>query len=147
MELIVKVTVPVVCNNGNSCLILVHMKTDNSDGLLNACTLEFKPGLVNQSQVVKVAAKRDFILDGTKLMRLTFNISREGSMVDWEGHYQIPPVLVCIQNDLYRCLWQVFALYTSKKTSIQSAKLGKYLLSKNFSLWLSFLSKHRKTIC
>ena len=96
LELTVRVTVPIICKVGDSCRVLIDMKTDNPNGLLDVCMLVFNSGLANQSKTFKVAAKRDFVLDGTNFMRLIFNISGQGSLVDWNSHYPIPDILVCI---------------------------------------------------
>ena len=106
LELIVKVTVPIICKVGDSCRVLVHLKTDNTYGLLDVCLLEFKPGPANQSQTFKVAAKRDFILDGTNFMRITFLISKKEALVDWNSHYPISDAMVCTYTN--ECFLQAF---------------------------------------
>ena len=108
LELTVRVTVPIICNNGDFCSALVHLTTDNSDGLLDVCMLEFKPGPANQSQIFKVAAKRDYILDGTNLMRVIFNISKKGSLIGWDSHYPISDVLVCMYSNKCLCFMHSF---------------------------------------
>ena len=96
LKLKVSVTVPIICNTGDSCRVLVEINTDNSEALLDVCMLEFKPGPANQSKIIQVAAKRDFILDGSNLMKIKFNISLKGDPVDWKRHRSISDVLVCL---------------------------------------------------
>ena len=94
MQLKVKVTVPIICKVGNSCRVLVVINTGNIDGLLDICMLEFKPGPANQIQIVQLAAKRDFVLDGSNLVRLKLKIIRKGDPVSWDVHLAIPDVMV-----------------------------------------------------
>ena len=70
------------------------MNTGNFDGLLDVCMLEFKPGPANQAQTVQFAAKRDFVLDGSNLVRLQLQFIRKGDSVGWNVHYTIPEVVV-----------------------------------------------------
>ena len=88
------VTVPILCNVGNSCRVLVDLNTGNVDGLLDICMLEFKPGPANQTRVVQFAAKRDFVLDGSSLMKLKLKVIRKGDVACWDDHHPIPNVVV-----------------------------------------------------
>ena len=94
LKLTVRVTVPIICSVGNSCLILIDMTTSNLDGLLDVCMLEFKPGPANQTQIVHFAAKRDFVLDGNNLVRIKLKVMRKGDPVGWGVNYTIADVLV-----------------------------------------------------
>ena len=96
-------TVPIICKAGNSCRVLVDIYTDNSDGLLDVCILEFKPGPANQTQILQFAAKRDFVLDGSNLMRLKLKVTKKGDPVGWDVHHTIPDVIVgyCFGAFLY----------------------------------------------
>ena len=85
---------PIICNVGNSCRVLVEMNTGNLDGLLDVCMLEFKPGPANQTRIVQFAAKRDFVLDGSNLVRLKLRIIRKGDLIGWNVNYTIPDVMV-----------------------------------------------------
>ena len=92
----VSATVPIVCNTGNSCGILVQLTTDTSEVLLSVCMLQFNPGAANQSQTVQAAAKRDFILDGSHTEKLRLTISGRDNPVGWGNHVTIPDLTVCL---------------------------------------------------
>ena len=86
---------PIICSIGNSCRVLVDMNTDTPDGLLDVCMLEFKPGPANQSQFVQIIAKRDFVRDGTNVMRIRLKVIKKDGADGWDIHHPIPYVVVC----------------------------------------------------
>ena len=94
LKLAVMLTVPIICKVGNSCRVLVDINTDNFDGLLDVCMLEFKPGPATQTQIVQFAAKRDFVLDGSNLVRLKLKATRKGDLIGWDENHKITDVLV-----------------------------------------------------
>ena len=85
---------PLICKAGNSCSILINLSTDNLDGLLDVCMLEFKPGPANQAQIVQFAAKRDFVVDGSRLVRLKLTAITKGDPVGWDVDCALADVLV-----------------------------------------------------
>ena len=96
LKLKISATVPIVCNTSKACSILVQMTTDKFELLLSVCMLEFNHGAANQTQIVQVAAKRDFVLDGTHMVKLRLNVSGKGAPVGWSSHDTIQEVLVCL---------------------------------------------------
>ena len=96
LKLRISATVPIICNTGNSCSILVQMTTDTSEVLLSVCMLEFKHGAANQTQIVQVAAKRDFVLDGDHIVKLRLNAIRRDNTIEWNNHVAIPALAVCL---------------------------------------------------
>ena len=94
LKLIVKATVPIVCQNSKICSVLVDLGQDNTQNFLDLCTIVFKPGAANQTQSVEVTAKRDFINDGDRIMVLKVNVLEHIDPVDWNQHRKIPDIQV-----------------------------------------------------
>lgn len=124
LKLNISTTVPIICSASHSCRVLVEISTDNSEALLDICVLEFKPGLANQSKIVQIAAKKDFILDGSNLMKLKFNISLKYDPVDWDRHRLIPDVLVSfyINSFIHALTYSCFFASGHKDTPCEDAK-------------------------
>ena len=89
-------TVPIVCQLGKHCKVLIDLGQDNNEGFLNLCTIEFKPGLANQTQEIEITAKRDFINDGNRRMIIKIKVLEHIDPCDWNKHHNISHVIVSI---------------------------------------------------
>ena len=101
MKLIVKATVPIVCEKSLRCQVLVDLGQDNTQNFLDLCTIIFKNGPANQTRSVEVYAKRDFVNDGNKQMVLKVDVLKHIDPVDWNQHRMIPNIqvwLACTLN-------------------------------------------------
>ena len=70
---------------------------------LSACIIEFQPGKANQTKIIEVVAKRDFVNDGTQRVRIRIRIIRDNNLPDWDNHHGIKDVIVSIKKGRILC--------------------------------------------
>ena len=77
MQVKVTATVPILCANGTkNCSIIVHLVQSTTDIMISKCILVF--AAINDpfsSQAVQVIAKRDFVDDARRNLKITQNIT------------------------------------------------------------------------
>ena len=94
LKLMIKSTVPIICEKFHGCFVLVEIGQIGSDTLMDVCSLKFDPGKANQTKEIQVVALRDFVNDGDHTMFVKFHIFDHIDPVDWNLHKRIPDIQV-----------------------------------------------------
>eukprot|EP00795_Rhopilema_esculentum_P008761 gene8761-14788_t len=94
LKLMVKSTVPIICEKFHGCFVLVEIGQTGSDSLVDVCSLKFDPGKANQTKEIQVVALRDFVNDGDHTMYVKFHIFDHIDPVDWNLHKRIPDIQI-----------------------------------------------------
>ena len=100
MKLTVIVTVPIVCKTGSPCKLVIQLDQDNLDVFLGACVIEFNPGPANQTQIIEIVAKRDFVNDGTQRVSIRIKIVSHVGLPDWNNHHKIKNIIVSVAKSI-----------------------------------------------
>uniref|UniRef100_A0A7M6DKV0 VWFD domain-containing protein n=2 Tax=Clytia hemisphaerica TaxID=252671 RepID=A0A7M6DKV0_9CNID len=95
-----KTTVPITCGPGiTSCKLVIEVAQTVKDFVLSFCTVSFDNGGPGQVKTLSVDAKRDFLDDGDKTLKITFSIQRRLRLSEWWiNHESIPEVTVNTQD-------------------------------------------------
>eukprot|EP00795_Rhopilema_esculentum_P008757 gene8757-14783_t len=96
LKLTALATVPILPETGKTCSVTVQLYQDNKQGFLSTCKIEFKPGPANQTQVIEVMAKRDFIIDGNQEMKIKVRVIGHIHCPDWNSHHKVPDIVIII---------------------------------------------------
>ena len=94
MKLMIRNTVPIVCEKYDKCFVLVEIGQTKVDTLIDVCSVRFHPGKANQTKEIQVVAIRDFVNDGDHTMYVKFHIFDHIDPVDWNRHKRIPDMQV-----------------------------------------------------
>ncbi|XP_066930014.1 von Willebrand factor D and EGF domain-containing protein-like isoform X3 [Clytia hemisphaerica] len=94
-ELKFETTVPITCEPlFPDCAVDLEVAQTQNNGVLSFCKISFKKGPAGQVKTMEVVAKRDFIDDGDKSMKIKFHIPLTLFVPDWKCHAEFPDVTV-----------------------------------------------------
>ena len=96
MKLMLRNTVPIVCEKQPGCFVVVEIGQTNVDTLIDVCSVKFDPGNANQTKEIQVVALRDFVDDGDHTMFVKFHLFDHIDPLDWNNHKRLPDVQVFI---------------------------------------------------
>ena len=87
-------TVPIICRSSATCSLAVNVLQDNYDIFLSKCSLDMKSNDKAQSLTLEVNAKRDFVNDGDKVVKLKLTVKANADVADWVGHKELQDITV-----------------------------------------------------
>ena len=73
----------------------IAFDSSGSQIVLDRCLIRFVSGAANQSQIVKVTATRDFVVDRDQVANLRVKVMPADDPLHWNNHHKIPDVKVC----------------------------------------------------
>ena len=87
-------TVPIICRKHDSCTLELKLVQDIEDVFLSHCLILMKNSDKPQSVTLEVNAKRDFIIDGIKTVKIKVKISESPDLADWIDHVKLHDITV-----------------------------------------------------
>jgi len=91
-------TVPILCRSSATCSLAVNVLQDNYDIFLSKCSLDMKNNDKAQTLTLEVNAKRDFVNDGDKVVKLKITVKANAEVADWVGHKELQDITIVVKD-------------------------------------------------